>query len=293
VRLVFHPAIGRQSSVPSLFRELADSLFAVAFPGLCCLCGRELTKAEFLGVCQPCWASLEPWQGAACVRCGLPFASERGLDSTPAQCAWCREEIFKFDGARSYGLYAGNLRAAVLQLKFQRHERLGRRLGELLAGVWGSVAEAFRGELPVVVPVPLHPSRQRERGFNQAELLALGLCQALARTGRAAVPHPETRCLRRTRATAPQTGLSLRARQENVRGVFSAVQPERVRERVVVVVDDVMTTGSTLSACAGPLKDAGAQAVFGLTLTRATPEFPLGTTGPPAQTVDGYGLSRP
>jgi competence protein ComFC len=293
VRLVFHLAIARQSSVPSLFRELAGSLFAVAFPGLCSLCGRELTKAGFLGVCQPCWASLEPWQGAACACCGLPFASERALDSAPAQCAWCREETFKFDGARSYGLYAGNLRAAVLQLKFQRRERLGKRLGELLAGVWGSVAEAFPGEVPAVVPVPLHPSRLRERGFNQAELLALGLCQALARTDRAAVPHLETRCLRRTRPTAPQTGLSLRARQENVRGVFSVARPECVRERVVVLVDDVMTTGSTLSACAGALKDVGAWAVFGLTLARAAPEFPFSTTGLPAQAVDGYGLSRP
>lgn len=293
MRLVFHLAIERQSSVPSLLRALADSLFAVAFPGLCSLCGQELTQAGLLGVCERCWASLEPWQGAACACCGLPFASERALDSAPAQCSWCREGTFKFDGARSYGLYAGNLRAAVLQLKFQRREQLGRRLGELLAGAWGGVAEAFPGGLPVVVPVPLHPSRQRERGFNQAELLALGLCQALAQTDRAAVPHIETRCLRRTRATAPQTGLSLRARQENVRGVFSVAQPECVRERVVVLVDDVMTTGSTLSACAGALKDVGARAVFGLTLARATPEFPPGTTGPPAQTVDGCGLSRP
>ena len=211
----------------------------------------------------------------------------------PGQCAWCREETFKFDQARSYGLYTGNLRAAVLQLKFQRRERLGKRLGELLAMVWGRVEEAYPGERPVVVPVPLHPSRQRERGFNQAELLALGLCQALARSDRAAVPRIETRCLRRTRPTAPQTGLSLRARQENVRGVFSVVRPERVRERLVVLVDDVMTTGATLSACAGALKGVGARAVFALALARATPEFPFGATSPPAPTVDGFGPSRP
>jgi competence protein ComFC len=265
----------------------------VAFPGLCSLCGQELTKAGFLGVCQPCWASLEPWEGAACACCGLPFASERALDSAPAQCAWCREEAFKFDGARSYGLHTGNLRAAILQLKFQRRERLGRKLGELLSSVWRHVEEAYPGERPVVVPVPLHPSRQRERGFNQAELLALGLSRGLARAGRVAVLRIETHCLRRTRPTAPQTGLSLRARQENVRGVFSVARPERVRERLVVLVDDVMTTGATLSACAGALKAAGAGAVFALTLARATLQFPPGATSPPVPPVDDFGLSRP
>jgi ComF family protein len=210
-----------------------------------------------------------------------------------AQCAWCREEAFKFDRAGSYGLYAGNLRAAILQLKFQCRERLGKRLGKLLLSVWGRVEEAYPGELPVVVPVPLHPSRQRERGFNQAELLALGLSRGLARAGRSAVPCVETRCLRRTRATAPQTGLSLRARRENVRGVFSVVRPECVRERVVVLVDDVMTTGATLSASAGALKGAGARAVFALTLARATPQFPASAASPPAPAVDDFGPSRP
>jgi predicted amidophosphoribosyltransferase len=81
-------------------------------------------------------------------------------------------------------------------------------------------------------------------------------------------------CLRRRRATPPQTGLSLAARRENPRGAFEAVEPERVRERAVVVIDDVMTTGATLSACARALKRAGAARVIGLTLARATPQFP-------------------
>lgn len=265
----------------------------MAFPGLCSLCGQELTKAGLLGVCQPCWASLEPWKGAACACCGLPFASEQALDSALAQCAWCRERAFKFDRARSYGLYTANLRAVILRLKFQRRERLGKRLGELLSSVWGRVEEAYPGERPVVVPVPLHPSRQRERGFNQAELLALGLSRGLARPGRAAVFSIETHCLRRTRPTLPQTGLSLHARQENVRGVFSVVRPERVRERLVVLVDNVMTTGATLSACAGALKGAGAGAVFALTLARATPQFPPGAGSSPVPPVDDFGPSRP
>jgi ComF family protein len=205
----------------------------------------------------------------------------------------CRQEAFHFDQARSFGLYTDKLRSVILQLKFQRRERLGKRLGGLLSSLWGRIEEAYPGELPVIVPVPLHSSRQWERGFNQAELLALGLLRGLARSQRPALPRLETRCLRRIRATPPQTGLSLQARKQNVRGVFSVVRSERVRECVVVLVDDVMTTGATLSACAGALKAAGAWAVFALTLARATPEFPADVASSPVSDVDDGGPSRP
>lgn len=270
-----------------------DSVFAVAFPASCLLCGQELTRAGLTGVCEPCWASLGPWDGPVCACCGHPFASERALDSVEARCALCREETFSFDQARSFGLYVGNLRAVILLLKFQRRERLGKKLGELVSSVWGRVEEVYPAELPVVIPVPLHSSRQRERGFNQAESLALGLRRGLARGERSALPRIETRCLHRTRATPPQTGLSLRERRENVRGVFSVVRPERVREQVVVLVDNVMTTGATLSACAEALKAAGTRAVFALTLARATPEFPADAASLAAPTVDDSGPSRP
>lgn len=246
-----------------------------------------------MGICRFCWQSLEPWAGPVCNCCGLPFAAGHALEAVQPQCALCRGEAFNFDGARSYGLYAGNLRSVILQLKFQRRERLGQRLGELLWSLWGWIAEACPDEPPVLVPVPLHASRERERGFNQAELLAQGLARKLARAGGVGRLRLEAGCLRRTRATAPQTGLTLRARQENVRGVFSAVRPERVRARVVVLVDDVITTGATLSACALALKGAGAQGVLGLTLARATPEFPDVAPHPAAQTVDDFHPSRP
>ncbi|MCJ7502755.1 MAG: hypothetical protein MUP80_06825, partial [Acidobacteriia bacterium] len=159
----------------------------------------------------------------------------------------------------------------------------------MLSSLWGWVAEACPDEPPILVPVPLHSSRERERGFNQAELLAQGLARGLARAREIGAPRLEAGCLRRTRATAPQTGLSLRARQENVRGVFSVVRPERVRERVVVLVDDVMTTGATLSACAQALKAAGARAVLALTLARATPEFPAEAAPSLVTSVDDIG----
>lgn len=190
-----------------------------------------------------------------------------------------------FDLARSFGLYAGPLRRIILELKFRRRERLGRRLGELLAPVADPVWESN----PVLVPVPLHPSRKRERGFNQAELLAQGLAWRRGKTGREAKPQVAAACLRRTRATVPQTGLSIAARRENVRGVFSVDRRDKVRDRTVVLIDDVMTTGATLSACAAALKRAGAARVLALTLARATPQFPDLDPAPPRIPVDESG----
>jgi ComF family protein len=171
--------------------------------------------------------------------------------------------------ARSYGLYTGNLRKAILHVKFHGREYLGHRLGALLVRAWETLPEP---DSAIVAPVPLHPSRRRERGFNQAELLARGLVRSLRKeeSGLRLVAGS----LRRIRATVPQVGLSVSARRENVSGVFSVGRPEDVRNRTVVVVDDVMTTGATLSACAAALKRAGAARVLALSLARATPQFP-------------------
>ncbi len=213
------------------------------------------------------------------------------MEGVEAQCAQCRAEEFSFHRARSFNLYRGPLRALTLQLKFQRRERLGVRLGSLLGPAWDSLTAGVENDKPIIVPVPLHASRQRQRGFNQAALLVEGLRRHLARTrGGSGV---DSRALLRTRPTPPQTGLSFSARRENVRGVFSVAEPERVRARTVVLVDDVMTTGSTLSSCAAALIAAGARQVLALTLARATPVFPDLSANTAPSDVDGFGFWKP
>jgi ComF family protein len=268
---------------------LLDGFLAVAFPTDCALCGGELSSIGWLRICRTCWASLEPWRGPVCTRCGLPFPSPHALDSSLAECGACREDLPAFDGARSFGLYTGKLRQVVLRLKFGGEERLGTRLGARLAPTWDSLPEGDGLDSPLVVPVPLHPSRRRERGFNQSELLAAGLVRALGRERGGQAPQVAKGCLRRQRATPPQTGLSVAARRENLRGAFAVVTPDPVRGRRIVLVDDVMTTGATLSACARALKRAGAAQVMGLTLARATPQFPDLTPVYRDNTVDGLG----
>ena len=260
---------------------------ALAFPTDCCLCGGELASDGRVRICRACWADLQPWRGPLCTRCGLPFASPRALDSSVAECGPCRDDAPGYDGARSFGLYTGKLRQAVLRVKFGGDERLGVRLGEWLAPTWDALPPGGDFGSPLIVPVPLHPSRRRERGFNQSELLARGLVRELGRRSDGAAPQVAKSCLRRKRATPPQTGLSVAARRENLRGAFEVVKPGEVRGRAIVLVDDVMTTGATLSACARALRRAGAAQVMGLTLARATPQFPDLSPLETDNTVDG------
>jgi ComF family protein len=245
-----------------LLRQFIESVLAVVFPSPCVLCHRELTASLLGGLCGECWSGLECWSGFLCFRCGLPLAD-------------CRLREPHFDFARSYGIYGGKLRAAVLQLKFHRREVLGTRLGRLLLDPWLTLEtdSAFR-DAGLIIPVPLHRSRERERGYNQAELLAQGLLHAIKKRGGISEVGLDARAVMRTHATVPQSGLSLQGRSENVRNAFEVVEAGRVRERDVILVDDVMTTGATASACAAALRRAGARRVVVLTLARATPQFP-------------------
>ncbi len=214
-----------------------------------------------LPVCAGCWGGLRRYEGPSCVDCGRPFPSSIPLTASKPLCGLCRRDTFFFRKARSFGLYEGVLRQVILLVKFQRHERLGRRLGEKLMDTLTEEEELLKSTR--IVPVPLHRRRKRERGFNQAEILARGL------TDRTGIPMDRD-SLRRTRFTPPQTGLSPSARRANVRGAFD-VRGTSLRGHIVLLVDDVMTTGATVNACARSLKQAGAKDVFVLTLARAEP----------------------
>jgi ComF family protein len=224
-----------------------------------------------------------------CSNCGLPFVSPRAMDAADPRCAECLAETPDFAGARSFGLYTGKLRQAVLRVKFSSDERLGGYLGGLLISTWDCLPNFTAADAPLIIPVPLHKSRRRERGFNQSELLAEALIRALGKRESKNKPRMLKSCLVRCRATIPQTGLSVSARRENLRGAFEVKRAEQIRGREIVLVDDVMTPGATLSACARTLNRAGATGVWALTLARATPQFPDLTIHENDNPVDGFG----
>lgn len=263
----------RSSLLTPVSRQFVQSLLALILPASCAVCSGELTDSLSGGICGSCWRALDPWRGSICSRCGLPLASR--LTVADSLCGECRRDRPHFDFARSYGIYAGKLRSAVLEMKFHRRERLGVRLGRLLLPPWLALesTHGFPGSW-LILPIPLHYSRERERGYNQAALLARGLDRALREDTGPRRFRLDAHALARQRSTPPQSGLSVQARRDNVRGVFKVIAPKRVPGRNIILVDDVMTTGATASACAAELKRCGAQRVAVLTLARATPQFP-------------------
>jgi ComF family protein len=158
------------------------------------------------------------------------------------------------------GRYNGILRAAIHRCKFRDRPQLAEPLGCALADYAQTQASSLNGlKFDAVVPVPMNAARRRVRGYNQAERIATALARELE------LPL-ETQLLRRARRNRAQVGLSADERRENLRGSFSVTRPDLVQDRIFLVVDDVTTTGSTLHECAKALREAGAKAVYCLTL---------------------------
>ncbi len=222
-------------------RPALRAFLDLVFPPRCAACG-ALGQEPFCPVCAEAVDAAPP----GCRRCGRP-----GPD---AVCGPCLVQPPAFDAVRAGGLLGGPLADAVHALKYRGRPALARPLGEWLAG---------RVELPsgaVLVPVPLAPRRRRERGHDQAALLAEALSRAAGR-------ERLRRALRRVRDTPPQVGRDRAARSRNVQGAFAA--STAVAGRDVVLVDDVVTTGATADACARALKAAGARSVTVVSLARA------------------------
>jgi competence protein ComFC len=248
--------------------EMCDAIVSVFFPADCRICEELLTRASRIPICGECLASFMPVGEKVCEICGRPMLPVTSSGTSPEEakplCPICREQpgqekrIYAFDCARSYAVYEGTLVRAILLLKFERMEPLGVWFAERLAGV----VKAEGLDADVVVPVPLHRDRERERGYNQADLIARPLARRLK------LPHRAV-LLVRTRARPDKQVLSLEERWESVRGAFATRPGTKVDNLRVLLVDDVMTTGATLDACSRTLLDAGAKSVIGLTVARA------------------------
>lgn len=208
-------------------------------------------------VCDGCLQELTPLAPRAqCIQCGLPFENERPLHES-GLCGLCRRGVTEFDWGRCFAAYEGALRRFIHLLKYDGLEPLARPLAERLAPLLGQA-----GPVDLLVPVPLHRSRRRARGFNQSELLAAEISRLSGKPMVAAL-------LRRTRPTETQTGLTHRQRRLNVQGAFIVARTEAVRGKHIALIDDVITTGATAGACARVLKRAGAARVVVLALARA------------------------
>jgi ComF family protein len=217
--------------------------------------------ASTVPICEECLGSFLALGRAVCETCGQPLAAwslggARAAESSV--CPECQNRGYGFDRARSYALYQAGLVRAIVLLKFERVEPLG----GWFAGRLSEVARSQGLEADIVVPVPLHRQRERERGYNQADLIAKPLARKLGLPYRAVL-------LVRTKPRPDKHILSFEERWDSVRGAFATRPGAKVDNLRVLLVDDVMTTGATLDACAKALRGAGAKSVIGLTVARA------------------------
>ena len=245
--------------VANAVRGTLDSIVTLLFPSDCRLCGLPLASSSLLPVCSECLDSVQPIAGGRCVLCGERLFS--GLDQT--LCGECLAERPPFAKASAYGSYDGGLRDLIHLLKYERVRPAANVLGRMLAEAVTDLAPDFGNDLPLVIPVPLHATKLRQRGFNQAELIAKAMTKQKPLDLNLELAP---KLLVRRRATESQVGYTRQQRIANLRGAFGA--DDSVRGKDILLIDDVFTTGTTVSECARVLRRAGAERVWVATVAR-------------------------
>jgi ComF family protein len=246
-------------SAAAAIDAIYNSMLAVVYPQLCVVCGASVESRHDAPGCAACWEITKFFtdEDTVCWKCGSVMEGTIQHDrGTSIRCGRCDAETFT--AARACGPYEGVLRASVLALKREPH--VGRRLLEALSC---AQRRSPLSDANLIVPVPLHSKRERQRGHNQAAVLARELARS---TGLELDEHV---LVRRTHTERHRAGMDARARRDSVVGAFAVRAPKQIADRRVLLIDDVFTTGATVSECAATLKAAGAADVFVLTVARA------------------------
>jgi ComF family protein len=246
-------------------KQLRDGLIGSAYPESCRLCGLPIDSVDDGVTCRACWLETTItrfFTGAVCARCGTPMPGADLPDKTRT-CGRC--DALPFSAARACGAYQGALEANILFMKSQPH--VCQRLRAAITETYATHAAMLASD--IIIPLPLHPRRERQRGFNQARLIARLIAREFALT-------LDTRTLGRVKySERHRAGLDWIDRARSVARAFRVARPDRLQGVSVLLVDDVLTTGSTVAAAATTLLDAGASRVNVITIARAASEFRL------------------
>ena len=239
--------------------RILDSLLNLVFPEGCLICAAPVVHRKNRGVCPGCLLKAHALRipQPICPSCGLPLPNFK--TGSNVLCVQCILDPPVFSGARSFGYYSAELAGLIHGLKFHKRKNLAEILVPFMVETF--YASWKQTDFDLVLPVPLHTKRRRDRGYNQSELLARSLAL------RVDIPFSDS-LLIRTRSTSSQVGLSDLQRRENVRNAFRCADPGRTAGRRILLIDDVMTTGATAKSTAQALIRGGALRVSVLTLAR-------------------------
>lgn len=247
------------SLLSSVANQSYDAALALVYPQACVVCGGSVESRHDGVACSSCWdvAPIFRASDTLCWKCGaLSRAAVTEDKRQSIRCGRCDDDAFA--AARACGTYDGALRASILELK--RRPQVARRIVHLMSEI--QTREPLN-TADLIVPVPLHPTREHERGFNQAFVLARELARC------SGLPLDEHSLVRRVQTEMHRVGMDAKARRKSVGGAFFVRRADLITGKRVLLVDDVLTTGATVSACAEALKNAGAKDVFVLTIARA------------------------
>lgn len=243
---------------------LIKDLLNMVFPPKCLLCGgflwQEYVQVEgiSLSICRTCFSEFRKITSPLCPVCGIPFVSTTSQGDH--LCEGCLRALPFYEASGAPYAYEGRMAQAISLFKYGQKSVAADSLGPLLATFARTWFKQTCSKL-IVMPVPLHPKRLRERGFNQSLLLARYVARSLE-------TELDFLSLRRIKYTLPQTRLQGKERRKNVRGAFGIWNGRSFKGRRILLIDDVNTTGSTLNECSRVLKRAGCDKVFCLTLAR-------------------------
>jgi len=235
--------------------ELKEALSALLFPRTCTFCDERLSEAGDSLLCNACLESIHAVAPPFCEGCGLPLPGIIGEEAR--YCGRCLSDPPTYGRAR-YGVqYEGPVRDAMVKFKYSRALHMGRGLSVLLLDAF--YRHFQQGDFDFIVPVPMHRRRLVQRGFNQAAVLA-------ERISRRILTPIDRTSLIKTKDTPPQVGLPRSQRIKNLKNAFAVSHPEKIRDRRILLIDDVATTGSTVNECSRTLLKAKAASVDALVL---------------------------
>jgi len=259
-----------------ILQAALDALASVLLAAPCRICDAPLLTAGRIPICESCLASFAPIGDSVCPCCGRPQPAGPAQAAppptapapppTPPLCRLCRAKTFAFARARNWAAYNPTLTSAIMLLKYEKVSRLGDYFAARLAALYTRLQQSGDWRADVVVPVPLHADRRRERGYNQVDMIARPLAKRLGLPFR---PY----LLARTKSRPARLVLSRTEHWESVRGAYTTREGLRVDKRRILLVDDVMTTGATLDACSRALRHAGAAEIMALTVARVIPKW--------------------
>ncbi|SRR5579871_1039708 len=246
--------------MPKFLSGLMGSVSDLFFPKICQGCGERFETGLSNILCLSCLNSIAAYEDPVCSHCGMSLPPGAFEDAVLSRCRDCGDGNYHLDQVRAVGPYEGPLRIAHHGFKFEGMEALGGILADKMVF---SSPPAFWEGVETLVPVPLSPERERERGYNPAALLAFEISRAKG--------IPWRLLLRKTKSTRPQMSLTREERLKNPKGVYCPEEGAKVPSKLVLV-DDVFTTGATLEECAKSLKEAGGSWVGAVVLGR-TPRY--------------------